>query len=139
MHSIVASLPCVRLCRKHCVLRVLQCCMTSLLPRRHCLPSCCIATDFCLVVSLCLLCCNLAMNNSFCLTYMSQYITEKHPPTDSIKSPLHCNITSVLCVCVCVWGGGRRNVYKILLRKPEGKKNHFEDLHVDGTVTLKWI
>jgi hypothetical protein len=34
--------------------------------------------------------------------------------------------------------GERRNVYRILLGKPEGK-NHWEDQGVGGWIILKWI
>jgi hypothetical protein len=34
--------------------------------------------------------------------------------------------------------GKIRNVYKILVRKPEGKKP-LEDLSIDGRITLEWI
>jgi hypothetical protein len=34
--------------------------------------------------------------------------------------------------------GARRNAYRILVRKPEGK-NHLEDQDVDGWTILKWI
>jgi hypothetical protein len=41
------------------------------------------------------------------------------------------------------WAGhvarmGKRNAYRILVGKPEGK-DHQEDLDVDGRITLKWI
>jgi hypothetical protein len=32
-----------------------------------------------------------------------------------------------------------RNAHKALVVKPEGKRNHSEDLGVDGTKILKWI
>jgi hypothetical protein len=32
----------------------------------------------------------------------------------------------------------KRNAYRILVRKPEGK-NHLEDQDVDGWIILKWI
>jgi len=35
-------------------------------------------------------------------------------------------------------GGGRRGVYRVLVRKPEGK-NHLEDPDVDGKIILRWI
>jgi hypothetical protein len=34
--------------------------------------------------------------------------------------------------------GEMRNVYKILVEKSEGKKDHLEDLGVDGKI-LEWI
>jgi hypothetical protein len=34
--------------------------------------------------------------------------------------------------------GERRDVYKVLVGKPEGK-NHLEHLGVDGRIILKWI
>jgi len=34
--------------------------------------------------------------------------------------------------------GNRRDVYWILLEKPEGK-NHLEDPGVDGRIILRWI
>jgi len=34
--------------------------------------------------------------------------------------------------------GDMKNAYKNLVRKPE-KKNHSQDLGVDGSIILKWI
>jgi hypothetical protein len=33
----------------------------------------------------------------------------------------------------------KRNAYKILKGKPEGKRNHWEDQDVGGWAILKWI
>jgi hypothetical protein len=35
--------------------------------------------------------------------------------------------------------GERRNVYNILVGKPEGKESLVEDLGVDGRIILEWI
>jgi hypothetical protein len=38
----------------------------------------------------------------------------------------------------CNTNGEKRNAYRILVGKPEGK-NHYEDQDVDGWTILKWI
>jgi hypothetical protein len=35
--------------------------------------------------------------------------------------------------------GEKRNAYRILVGKPEGKRDHWEDLDVGGWSILKWI
>jgi hypothetical protein len=35
--------------------------------------------------------------------------------------------------------GEKRNAYRILVGKPEGKRDHWEDQDVDGWTILKWI
>jgi hypothetical protein len=35
--------------------------------------------------------------------------------------------------------GAKRNVYRILVGKPEGKRDHWEDQDVGGWTKLKWI
>jgi hypothetical protein len=35
--------------------------------------------------------------------------------------------------------GGRRGLYRVLLGKPKGKKNHLGDPGIDGRVILRWI
>jgi hypothetical protein len=33
--------------------------------------------------------------------------------------------------------GKKRNAYRILVRKPEGR-DHYEDVHLGGNIILKW-
>jgi len=35
--------------------------------------------------------------------------------------------------------GERRGVYRILMGKPEGKRDHLEFLGINGRVILRWI
>jgi len=35
--------------------------------------------------------------------------------------------------------GEMRNAYKILVGESEGKRDHLEDVDVDGNITLEWI
>ena len=38
----------------------------------------------------------------------------------------------------CGMSGEEGNTYRVLVRKPEGKKDHLEDLGADGRI-LNWI
>jgi hypothetical protein len=35
--------------------------------------------------------------------------------------------------------GERRSVYRVLVRKPERKKDHLRDPVVDGRIIIRWI
>jgi hypothetical protein len=39
----------------------------------------------------------------------------------------------------CSTYGGMRNVYRILVEKPDGKRNHLEDLGTDDRILLKCV
>jgi hypothetical protein len=40
---------------------------------------------------------------------------------------------------VCSTYGEKRIVYRILVGKPEGERDHYEDLDVGGRIILKWV